>query len=111
MDSLEISGLWVKTKIGVHAWEQQILQRLLIDIAIPINANSNEDIATHVDYDKLCQFTVSYLENNTFKLIETVAELLASQLKLEFNLSSIRLKVSKPHAIKNASNICVIINR
>jgi dihydroneopterin aldolase len=44
-------------------------------------------------------------------LIETVAENVAKLIKDEFLVKELTISVSKPHAIKNAGNICVTINR
>ncbi|KTC77079.1 dihydroneopterin aldolase [Legionella brunensis] len=112
MDILQIKGLSVLTRIGVYAWEQQILQRLLIDISIPSNFSAcQDDIANTVDYDKLCHQVTTYVELNSFHLIETVAENVANLIKQEFNVPQLTISVSKPHAIKNASDIRVTVTR
>ncbi|MDI9817935.1 MULTISPECIES: dihydroneopterin aldolase [unclassified Legionella] len=112
MDTLQITGLSIQTHIGVHAWEQKILQPLLIDITIPGDFSAcQDDIANTIDYDKLCQQVTAYVEVNSFRLIETVAEQLAQLIKSAFNVQQITISVSKPHAIKNAANIRVTITR
>lgn len=112
MDRLEIKGLAVMTHIGVHDWEQKILQKLLIDIELPIDCKSAQDtLANTIDYNRLCQHITEYAENNQFRLIETCAEQLASHIKSEFDINQLCLKLSKPGAIKNAQNISVSITR
>jgi dihydroneopterin aldolase len=51
------------------------------------------------------------VEGNTFKLIETVAEHVAGLIKEKFAVKQVKISVSKPHAVKNAGNVCIIINR
>lgn len=112
MDTLQISALRVMTHIGVHAWEQRILQQLLLDIQIPIDVTlCNNQLDHTLDYDQLCQKVTTYLESNSFKLIETVAEDLALFIKNEFKVKTLTITVSKPHAIKNADRISVTISR
>jgi dihydroneopterin aldolase len=112
LDALHIKGLAVATRIGVYAWEQQILQRLLIDITIPADfRDCDDELAKTIDYDKLCQLVTTYLESNAFQLIETVADKVALLIKAEFNIGEITVSVSKPHAIKNAANIQVSVTR
>lgn len=112
VDSLQIKGLSVLTRIGVHAWEQKILQTLLIDITIPTDfKNCMEKLANTIDYDALCKQVTTYVELNSFLLIETVAEQVATFIKTEFNVSELTISVSKPQAIKNASNITVTCTR
>ncbi|MBA2650831.1 MAG: dihydroneopterin aldolase [Tatlockia sp.] len=112
MDYLQIKGLTVSTRIGVHAWEQQIDQRLLIDITIPADFSAcEEQLEKTIDYSELCQKVTLYVESNTFKLIETVASHLADLIKKEFNLRELTVAVSKPTAVKNAANIQVVVSR
>lgn len=112
MDTLQIKGLSIMTHIGVHAWEQKILQRLLIDISIPTDFHHcNDNLANTIDYDKLCQQVTQYIESNSFQLIETVAERVADLIKQTFNIPELTISVSKPQAIKNASDIRVTITR
>ncbi|MBA2655877.1 MAG: dihydroneopterin aldolase [Tatlockia sp.] len=112
MDFLNIKGLAVATRIGVYAWEQQISQRLLLDISIPADFKAcEEQLDRTIDYDKLCQLVTSYVEANAFQLIETVADRVAVLVKAEFKLNEITVIVSKPAAIKNAANIQVSVTR
>ncbi len=112
MDSLHIKGLTVATRIGAYAWEQQIEQRLLIDIIIPADFSACDDLlGKTIDYDKLCQLVTTYVESNAFQLIETVADRIALLIKTEFQVEQLSVSVSKPHAIKNAANIQVSVTR
>ncbi|KTD23764.1 dihydroneopterin aldolase [Legionella lansingensis] len=112
MDTLSIKNLTVNTRIGVHDWEQQILQRLVIDISIPIDSTvCHDELANTIDYDKLCQLATTYLEGNAFRLIETVANKLAELIKDEFKVPQLTISVSKPYAIKNAGDIRITVTR
>lgn len=110
MDCIQIKGLAVATRIGVYAWEQQISQRLLIDISLPVDLSACEDqLAKTVDYDKLCQSITTYVEGNAFQLIETVALRVVELIKKEFKVENPTVSVSKPQAIKNAANVQVTL--
>lgn len=112
LDYLDIKGLAITTRIGVYAWEQQISQRLELDITIPANFSACEDkIDQTIDYSKLCQQVTEFVESNAFQLIETVANQVAQLIKNEFNLDQVTVSVSKPHAIKNANNVRVTVTR
>lgn len=111
VDMLEITGLKVKCRIGLHAWEQQIDQTLLIDLHIPIAIDPLNDTSPPLDYDALCQFIAEFLNARPFHLIETAAEHLALAIKETYSIPHIRLKISKPHAVKMAANIAIIIER
>lgn len=112
MDSLHIKGLSLATRIGVYDWEQRIAQKLLIDIIIPLDVTTcQDDIANTVDYDKLCQLVTTYVEGQAFKLIETVAQGVAELIKTHFTVKEVTVRVSKPHAVKNAGDIQVQVVR
>ncbi len=111
-DKLQITALKIKTHIGIHTWEQRILQSLLLDICIHTDFTScKNELANTIDYDHLCQRVTTFVESNSFTLIETVAEKVAELIKNEFQATEVIISVSKPHAIKNAGNICVTIHR
>ena len=111
-DILHISALSIMTHVGEHAWEQRILQQLLLDIKIPTDLTKcNNQLENTIDYAKLSQRVTAFVESNAYTLIETVAETVAQFIKDEFKVTQVTLTVSKPHAIKNASNVSVTINR
>ena len=111
-DILQITGLNIKTRIGIHEWEQRILQVLLIDIRIEIDLSAcNNQLENTIDYDALCQRVTTFVESQNFSLIETVAEKVAEVIKEEFKVATVRVSVSKPHAVKNAANISIVVNR
>jgi dihydroneopterin aldolase len=112
MDALNIKSLSVFTKIGVHDWEQRINQQLLIDITIPSDFQEcNDNIANTLDYDALCTTVTTLVESNSFKLIETVANSIADLIKRDFQVAQVSVAVSKPHAVKNAGTIQVMVTR
>jgi 7,8-dihydroneopterin aldolase/epimerase/oxygenase len=112
VDRLHIKDLKVATHIGVYAWEQQILQHLLINIIIPADFSACEDeLVNTLDYDKLCQQVSHYVKTNTFRLIETVAEKVAQFIKSEFHIQQVTVSINKPHAIKNAAGVEVTVTR
>ncbi|QMT61015.1 dihydroneopterin aldolase [Legionella sp. PC997] len=112
MDTLNIKALNVSTKIGVYAWEQRINQQLKIDISIDMDFSAcREDLTKTIDYQAVCESVTHYVESKSFQLIETVANEVADLIKKEFLVTQITVGISKPHAIKNAENIQVIVRR
>lgn len=112
LDSLIISALKVSTRIGVHEWEQKINQQLLIDIAINADLSACEDtLAKTIDYAALCLAVTNLVESRSFQLIETVANTVAQLIKEEFHVETVTVSVNKPHAIKNAGKIEVVVTR
>lgn len=112
MDKLDITGLRVSTTIGVFAWEQQIKQRLVIDLTLTGDFSNCQDQLSHtIDYDHLCQRITTHVESNTFALIETVAEQIVQLIQQEFRVERFSVRVSKPSAISNAANVSITLER
>ncbi|WP_133129438.1 dihydroneopterin aldolase [Legionella yabuuchiae] len=112
MDKLEINALSITTHIGIHTWEQKILQQVLIDLSFPIDcASAHDEIKNTIDYDQVCQRITDFVESNSFHLIETLAEKVAQLIKNEFKVPQLAIRVSKPSAVKNATNVSVFIER
>lgn len=112
MDNLMIKALCVETQIGVYAWEQQIKQKLYLDITIPIEFKDCEDkIENTLDYAKVCQAVTHFMGSKSFQLIETVANEVASLIQQEFKVQQLSVAVTKPNAVSNAGGIQVVANR
>lgn len=112
MDTLSIESLSIYTHIGVYPWEKRILQQLKIDISLSLSIeNCNDNIANSIDYDELSKKVITFVQNNHFDLIETVAEQIAQLLKEQFSLAQVTIRVSKPHAISQAANVSICITR
>ena len=112
MDLLTIQGLSVQTQIGVYAWEQQIKQQLLIDVSIPSDfSRCDDDITKTLDYDALCKTITSFVESQSFQLIEYVANSVAQLIQQEFGVTTLTISVTKPHAVKNAGIIKISVTR
>jgi len=112
MDNLTISGLAINTRIGVHTWEQRINQRLVLDISLTTDfGNCADDLSKTIDYDHLCQQVTGFVESQSFQLIETVAEKVAALIHETFQVTEVRVSVSKPDAIKQAKNVQVTVTR
>lgn len=108
--TLEISGLALTTQIGIYAWEKKIKQKVLIDVTMTWpHDNCHDELNQTVDYAVLCEKITDYVENQTFNLIETLAEQVAQEIKNNFSSQSLIVRVSKPHAVKNASNVAITL--
>jgi dihydroneopterin aldolase len=112
LDTLNIKALSASTRIGVYAWEQKINQQLLLDISIETDFSAcEEDLSKTIDYAALCEAVTQFIESRAFQLIETVANQVADLIKQQFHVAKVVVGVSKPHAVKNAGNIQVVITR
>lgn len=85
----------------------------MLDLIIPLDVQQCQDnIERTVDYARLCSEITHLVESKSFALIETVAEEVAQFVKTHFPIvKTLQVSVSKPKAVKNASNITITIER
>lgn len=113
-DRVFIEGLSVITTIGDYDWEKNIKQKLLLDIEMAWHnqqAGLSDDVNFCLDYAKVSQVIIDYIQSRKFNLIERVAEEIANIIIHDFSVPWVRIKVSKPTAILSAQNVGVIIER
>jgi len=102
MDRINIKNFEVFANHGVFPEENILGQKYIISAALFTdlrNAGKSDDLEKSFDYNRICRDIKGYIENNTFKLIETVAEGMAEKLLNENPaLQKVWLEVKKPWA-------------
>ena len=113
-DRVLIEGLTVLTTIGVYEWEKTIKQKLILDLEMSWDnkpAGESDDVTLCLDYFLVSQSITNFIQSTQFELIECVAERVAQLVIQTFSVQWLKVKVSKPSAIANASNVAVVIER
>ena len=98
-DFVAVKDLSVRAVIGVHAWERDVEQTLVVsvDMATDVRkAAASDDLADALDYSAVAETIAAVLRDGKFRLIETAAERAAERLLAEFPLSWLRLELRKP---------------
>ncbi|GAV20161.1 dihydroneopterin aldolase / 7,8-dihydroneopterin epimerase [Mariprofundus micogutta] len=113
-DLVLIEGLEVRTVIGIYDWEREIRQTVRIDLEMSWDtsrAAASDNIEDTLDYKSVSKRLISFVEGSTFGLIEALAEHCANIVLDEFNVPWVRLKMSKPGAVRGSENVAVLIER
>ena len=114
-DSILIQSLAVSTLIGVYPEERLAKQTLTFDIEMNtcIQASAESDDVRHaVNYAEVCARVAAWVERSAFQLIESVADMVASQLLAEFSIEAVRLTVYKcPSDLSSVGRVGVSIFR
>ena len=113
-DIIFIEGLEIETIIGVYEHERDIKQKVVLDIEMTLpesDASSSDDLRHTVDYDAVSKLVTSYVIDTQYQLIESLAEQVATLVLGAFATDSLKLKLSKPGAVKNAKSVGLIILR
>ena len=114
MDVVFIEGLTIETVIGIYDWERKIRQPVVLDIEMGFDNTrpaSNDLIDDTLDYKSISKRLIGFVEAASFQLVETLAERCATIIREEFGVVWVRLKLSKPGAVRGAKAVGVIIER
>ncbi len=114
LDKVFIEQLEVITTIGVYDWEQEIKQKLVLDIEMAHDnapAGSSDDVADALDYSQVSQAVIEHIENGRFLLVERVAEEIAALIQTQFSVPWVKIRLTKPGAVAQAKGVGVVIER
>jgi dihydroneopterin aldolase len=96
-DTIYVRGLETRAILGVAC-----------DAA---RAAARDDLADAVNYRTLSKAALAFVSQSRYRLVETLAERLAEHLMSTCSLPWIRLRVSKPGAIRFSRDVGVEIER
>ena len=114
MDKVFIEGLEIETLIGIYDWERKIRQPLVFDIEMGFDNRkpaASDAIEDTLDYKAVSKRLIQYVSESEFGLVETLAERCAGIITGEFGVRHVRLKLSKPGAVRGSKAVGVMIER
>ena len=114
MDKVFIEQLEVITTIGAYDWEQEIKQKLVLDIEMAHDnqpAGKSDDVLDALDYAQVSGAVINHIVNGRFLLVERVAEEVAQLIMTQFNVPWIKIRLTKPGAVPQAKGVGVVIER
>lgn len=114
MDIVFIEDLRIEAVIGIYDWERRVRQTLSLDIEMAFDNTvpaAEDDIEKTLNYKDVSKRLIGYVGESSFGLVETLAERCAGIIREEFGVSWVRLKLSKPGAVRGARAVGVRIER
>jgi dihydroneopterin aldolase len=114
MDIVFIEDLRIDAVIGIYDWERRVRQTLAFDIEMAFDNTvpaASDDIAHTLNYKDVSKRLIDYVGASSFGLVETLAESCAAIIREEFGVRWVRLKLSKPGAVRGAKAVGVRIER
>ncbi|MGO9822899.1 MAG: dihydroneopterin aldolase [Solirubrobacteraceae bacterium] len=97
--TIEISGLSLYTHVGVTAAEQEVGQRLLIDLRIDVgecDATITDRIEDTIDYGQVCELANLVAHQRNYRTLERLCAAIAEQLLDRYDASAVWVKAAKP---------------
>ena len=98
--------------IGIHDHEKVKKQKIKFNIVIDVNQNTlpnEKDLRSIINYEKITKKLSSLVKNKKYNFLESLAEDSFVEIFKDKRISSVKIKIEKPDAIKNASSAGVEI--
>ncbi|KAF1712146.1 dihydroneopterin aldolase [Pseudoxanthomonas kalamensis DSM 18571] len=114
MDIVFIQGLEAHALIGVYEWERLQRQALRLDLEMGFDNRvpaASDDVADTIDYANVSETLIALCAESQFRLVEALAEKLAAEVLERFDVQWLRLRVTKPDAVRAAQGVGVQIER
>jgi dihydroneopterin aldolase len=97
--AIEISGLSLYTHVGVTPAEQEVGQRLLIDLRIDVgesDATLTDQLEDTIDYAQVCEVTNLVAQQRSYKTLERLCAAIADRLLDQYEINAVWVKAAKP---------------
>ena len=114
MDKIILTDLRIDAVIGIWDWEKRNPQTISIDLEMQTDtkkASQSDSIEDVLDYKAVSKRVKQFIQASQFNLIETLAENIAKIILEEFDVQWLKLRISKPFAIRDSKNVGVSIER
>ncbi len=101
VDKIRLAGLKFYGYHGVYEEENRLGQRFYVDVELmlPLHKSGLSDqLEDTINYAEACALIQAIVEGKPFKLLEALAEHIASQLLANYtNIREVKVQVNKPH--------------
>lgn len=114
MDIIFLRGLHIETIVGIFDWERSARRPVVLDLEMATDnrkAAASDAIDDALDYAKVSERVVSFVEGSSFFLVETLAERICELILDEFKVPWVKLTLNKVGAVKGATDVGIIIER
>ena len=105
-----IKDFIIEEIIGVHEHEKIKKQKIKFNIVLNVNQSSipdEKDIKSIVDYEKITNKLKNLTKSKKYNFLESLAEDSFEEIFRDKRINSIKIKIEKPDAIKNANSVGV----
>jgi len=113
-DKIHIKDLLVRCIIGIREWERTTPQNVNLNITLYTDftkACRTDDIADAVDYVTIKKDILQEVEQSSFNLIESLAQMVAEICLRNKRVAKVDVSLSKPGALRFARTVAVEITR
>jgi len=105
-----IKDFIIQEIIGIHEHEKTKKQKIKFNIVVDVNQNTvpdEKDIKSIVDYEKITNKLENLVKNKKYNFLESLAEDSFKEIFEDKRINSVKIKIEKLDAIKNADSVGV----
>ena len=105
-----IKDFIIQEIIGIHEHEKTKKQKIKFNIVIDVNQNiipDEKDIRSIIDYEKIITKIENLTKSTRYNFLESLAEDSFKEIFEDKRINSVKIKIEKPNAIKNADSVGV----
>jgi FolB domain-containing protein len=113
-DRILIKDLLIRGIIGIHDWEREKKQDILVNIVLEADcrpAGISDDFRDAIDYRAVTKKVLTLVESSSFFLVEKLAEEIAGICLDDPRVELARVRVEKPGAVRFSQSVGVEIER
>ena len=97
--TVEVTGLSLYTHHGVSAAEQEVGQRLVLDLRLEVgecDATVTDMVEDTVDYAVVCERVALVAQQRSYRTLERLCSAVADRLLADFEAEEVWVKATKP---------------
>ena len=105
-----IKDFIIEEIIGFYKHEKEKKQKIIFNIVLDIDQSSlpdEKDIKSIVDYEKITNKLENLTKRKKYNFLESLAEDSFKEIFEDKRINSVKIKIEKPEAIKNAGSVGV----
>lgn len=107
---IELKNFKIKTLIGVHDYERQAPQELILNLKIRIDAQkaiASDSIADTLDYEKLHQEILNLAQKSSFALLESLLHQIELLVLKDEKALEVLVELEKHYILKDCEAVIV----
>lgn len=113
-DKILINDLHVRGILGVNEWERRQKQDIVLNIELSTDTRTaarNDNVEESVNYRTVAKQVIEHVESSQRLTVEALAEDIARIALAMERVSSVRVRVEKPGAVRFARSVGIEIHR
>lgn len=114
-DRIFIRDLSLRCIIGIYPEEREKIQDVIINVVMEVDSHAaaaaTDDIDDAVDYKTITKQLITFVEDSSFNLIETMAERCAEICLAPAKVKQVTVTIDKPGALRFARSVAVQVTR